>query len=74
MRTPSLEEKIRVYEALLHQIQLHRSVTLNREKLLNLLDKIDRWSYAHRVGNGALSDEQQQAKIDSAFWELENLS
>lgn len=70
MKTPTLEEKVQVYEKLLHAIQLSRSVTLNKERVVQLLDQIDAWSYAHRVGNGALSDEEQQQRIDAAFWQL----
>lgn len=65
MRTD--KEKIEKYEALLHRIQMFYSVTLDGAKVKKLLDNISSWSYAHRSGNGMLSDEEQQERIDRAF-------
>ena len=65
MRT--LEEKVLRYERLLHQIQMCSEVCLNAEKVGNLIRNICRWSYAHRSGNGEISEEEQQARIDRAF-------
>jgi hypothetical protein len=31
------------------------------------------WSYAHRYGNGELTEEQQQARIDSAFNKIKQI-
>ena len=35
-----------------------------------LVTNADNWSYSHRVGNGELSDEEQQKAVDRAFWKL----
>jgi hypothetical protein len=37
------------------------------EKVKEMLDLISGWSYAHRSGNGEISEEQQQQRIDNAF-------
>lgn len=66
----SLEEKIGVYESLLHKIQLNAEVVLNHENVSRLIYNICRWSYAHRVGNGEIPDEEQQKRIDAAFSNL----
>lgn len=59
-----LKDKVRIYEGFLHQIQLNYSVSLNTSEVRRALDIIDAWSYAHRVGNGQLSDNQQQKLIE----------
>lgn len=63
----TLEEKVRVYEHVLHQIQMYREVVMSHEKVVELLDIIGAWSYAHRCGNGELTEEEQQAGIDYQF-------
>lgn len=66
----NLEEKVRVYEALLHDLQLHSEVTLNHNAVVEILKNVCSWSYAHRSGNGELSDEEIQERIDNAFEKL----
>ena len=56
-----------MYENLLHKIQMFYSVTMDSAKVKKLLDNISAWSYAHRSGNGMLSDDEQQERIDRAF-------
>ena len=68
-----LEEKVKKYESLLHQIQMYREVSLNGEKLIKLLDNICKWSYSHRAGNGMLTEEQQSKLIKEAFDNLDNV-
>jgi len=67
------QEKVEVYERLFHRLQLYREVTLNKVKVERLLDAIGGWSYAHRAGNGELSDEEQQARIDACFENIKKL-
>ena len=69
----SIREKINVYESLLHRIQMYREVTLDRERLFSLLDKICNWSYAHRRGNGELSDTEHRQIINKAFDKLKEI-
>lgn len=66
-------EKIEKYESLLHQIQMYYSVVLDSSKVKKLLDNIAAWSYAHRSGNGELTEEEQQSRIDEAFDALEEI-
>ncbi len=60
------KEKVEMYENLLHRIQMYYGV-VDSKKVKNLLDNISSWSYTHRSGNGMLSDEEQQERIDNAF-------
>lgn len=69
MAKPTLEEKVQVYEQFLHAINL-AIVCSDSKRLKELIDNADRWSYAHRVGNGELSEEEQEECINNAFWKL----
>ena len=72
MKTPTLEEKVEQYEQFLHNINM-MLIASNTEGIQKLIDNADRWSYMHRVGNGELSEEEQQKLIDKAFWNLNNI-
>lgn len=69
IKKPTLKEKVQIYEQLFHKINMSR-IIFDHEKLLKLLDNIDRWSYAHRQGNGELSEKAQQELVNSNFWTL----
>jgi hypothetical protein len=69
MKTPTEKEKIEMYESFLHKINAF-IVCVNNEGIKELVENADNWSYAHRVGNGEPSDEEQQEIIDNAFWKL----
>jgi hypothetical protein len=69
---PTLRQKVEMYEKLLHDIQMHAEVTMDGAKVARLIGNICSWSYAHRSGNGELTDKQQQARIDAAFNQLRN--
>lgn len=64
------QDKIKMYEQLLHLLQLNYAVTLNSGNVKKLLDNIDRWSYAHRCGNGEYAEAEQNKMIEAAFWKL----
>jgi len=62
-----LQAKVKQYENLLHAIQLHAEVAMNHQRVAKLVENICKWSYAHRVGNGEYSDEEQERIIKRAF-------
>ena len=72
-KKPTLRQKVEVYEHLLHQLQLYYAVVLDPTKVNKLLRNIDTWSYAHRQGNGELTEREQQQLINSAFHKLTEL-
>ncbi len=74
MKEPTKDEKIREYELLLHKIQLYAEITLDAKRLQILIANICRWSYAHRVGNGEINEEDQEKIIRHAFWKLNQLN
>ena len=67
---PTTQEKVAVYESLLHDIQLNAEVTMNGDNVRKLISNICSWSYAHRSGNGELTEEEQQERINYAFRKL----
>jgi hypothetical protein len=69
MKTPTLKEKVSQYESFLHKINSF-IVSCNNDGIRELVQNADIWSYAHRVGNGELSDRQQQQAINNAFYKL----
>jgi hypothetical protein len=69
MKTPSQKEKIAMYESFLHKINTF-VILVDNEGIKELVTNADNFSYAHRRGNGELSDRQQQRLINSAFWKL----
>lgn len=63
------KEKIRVYEEFLHTLQMY-TVVMDAGAIGKLVGNACDWSYAHRVGNGQHSDEEQQAIVDKTFKKL----
>ena len=69
MKTPSKDEKIAMYERYLHALSI-MCTCVDNFGVKELVTNADIWSYAHRISNGELSDEEQQRAIDNAFWKL----
>lgn len=68
-RKPTQKEKIQMYEQFLHDIQLY-SISGRGDLISILVGNACSWSYAHRVGNGELSDNQQDQIVANKFWKL----
>ena len=62
-----MEKENEVFRRVFHHINTHAAITMNAGKMEEIINAISSWSYAHRSGNGELSDEEQQALIDRAF-------
>jgi len=75
-KPPTQKQKIQKYESLLHEMNLcfvffdDKIIPIDKNRLGKLLDNVDKWSYAHRVGNGEISDKKQQELINDRFWQL----
>ena len=70
MKKPTLKEKVEVYEALFHQLNFHRTLTMKEKGVMRLMGLIDAWSYAHRVEG---TEEDRQKRIAIAFDDLRRL-
>ncbi len=69
VKYPSDKKKIEVYEGLLKD--LARNVDFgNNKNVSDLLVNISRWSYAHRCGNGELTEEEQYDEVVKEFHRL----
>jgi hypothetical protein len=69
---PNVDLKTKVYEQLMHDIQMYSCVSLNPEKLQRLIRIVCDWSYAHRAGNGEYTDEEQEQLINKQFRRLQS--
>lgn len=58
------KKKVEIYERFFHQIQLY-CISMNNAKVGEAVELIRNWSYAHRIGNGELSEEEVQEMIDN---------
>ena len=56
-------EKLAVYERFFHKISL-AVLSQNQKSLQEALHIIDSWSYAHRMGNGELSEKEQEKAVE----------
>lgn len=68
-RIPTDAEKIRMYEDYLHKINLLYTC-MNHQGIARLVQNADSWGWAHRQGNGELSDEEQEKLVAAKFWKL----
>lgn len=69
MKTPTLKQKVEMYENFLHKINSF-IISCNNDGIKELVENADNWSYSHRISNGELSDRQQKKVINQAFWKL----
>jgi hypothetical protein len=65
------KQKIEMYENFLHKISVY-CTAMENDGIKELASNADRWSYAHRQGNGEISDKETQRLIDWAFRTLCN--
>ena len=68
-----LEKENEVFKRVFHHINTHASITMNAERMQEIIGAICSWSYAHRAGNGELSDKEQQAVIDHEFEKIKQI-
>lgn len=71
MGTPTLKEKVEMYERFLHKINVC-VITGNSVGIQELVSNADDWSYMHRCGNGELSERGQRELINKKFKKLCN--
>jgi len=69
LNNPTLKDKVKVYEQFLHKISM-ACTCMDNLAIQELVQNADAFSYAHRQGNGELSDRQQQELINAKFWML----
>ena len=65
------KDRLRIYQKFMHQISLYVTV-MNSSKIAEGVQLIDSWSYAHRAGNGELTDHEQQKLVDQVVRKMES--
>ena len=68
MKTPTLKQKVEMYENFLHKINIF-IISCNNDGIRELVNNADNWSYAHRSGE-FLTDKQRQKMINDMFQKL----
>jgi hypothetical protein len=68
MKTPTLKQKVEMYENFLHKINIF-IISCNNDGIKELVENADNWSYAHRCGV-FLTDKQRQKMINDMFQKL----
>lgn len=58
--------KVQIYESFLHDLHFAYAVSMNHDRVNELLQLASMWSYAHRIGNGEYTDEEQQEIVNHA--------
>ena len=61
------KDKVIQYERFLHLLQMHAEVTMDSDAVIQLIANACRWSYAHRQGNGELSEDETNKLVEHAF-------
>lgn len=69
VKPPTLKDKVRVYEELLHDIQFHAEISGRADALNGLIQKICSWSRAHG-GDGLTAEKEKSDRINLEFWKL----
>ena len=68
MKTPTLKQKVEMYENFLHKINIF-IISGNNDGIKELVNNADNWSYAHRSGE-FLTDKQRRKMINDMFQKL----
>jgi hypothetical protein len=71
-RKPTLREEVEVFHKIMHIANLMQ-ITGKTEHFRDIVKAMDSWSYAHRRGNGAPTEREQQQMVNSAFWKLKDV-
>lgn len=64
------KDRLRIYEKFMHKVSLYATV-MNSDKVREGVELIDAWSYAHRSGNGELSEHEQRQRVDAVMRKME---
>ncbi len=68
-RTPTQKEELLAWRGLAHDLHMHRCITMNHEKVVEILDRMYSWTAAHSDCNGCASEADIRKRVNTAFWE-----
>lgn len=72
MKKLTQKEKIDAYEHFLHQINIPANITMNADKMIEAVELICAWSYAHRANVYDGDDKARQQVIDRLVRKMGN--
>lgn len=64
------QEKIEVYESFLHQLCMYAQTLNNHKATAQLIANACSWSRAGRIGNGMLTEKEEEGIRERAFYRL----
>lgn len=64
-------ERLQIYEDFFHKMQ-YANIGCREDRIIEAVNIIFDWSYAHRQGNGEYTEEEQQAMIDRHIERMKN--
>lgn len=70
MTAPTLKQQCETFHLIMHAFNV-AAISCRNDHVRAIAEKMDDWSYAHRRGNGQLSDRERKQAIASAFWALD---
>jgi hypothetical protein len=78
MKKHTLREKVEAYEALLHRLNFHRTITMDEKAVSGIMSLVDAWSAAHGRGGSSPpsrreGEEERERRVSAAFDRLRSL-
>jgi hypothetical protein len=71
--SPTLRQQVETFHRIMHAFSMAAAGGDNSH-VKRIVTAMDDWSYAHRVGNGALTEREQADAVCRAFWKLDQVS
>ena len=68
MRKPTPEEEVLAWRHLAWELDMHRSITMDERKVIEVLNRISSWVAAHSDANGERPIDEVDKNVSIAFW------
>lgn len=69
LKKPTLKRQVDIFHKFMNIVNI-ASISGKSDRLKLCLEKMNNWSYAHRMGNGQFTDSEQDQLVYHAFEEL----
>lgn len=67
------KDELMIYRKFFHRISVYCG-TMNNDKVTEGVTLINRWSFAHRSGNGELSEYEQKQRVNNVIIQMDDFS
>lgn len=68
MRKPTPEEEVLAWRHLAWELDMHRSITMDEKRVIEVLNRISSWVASHSDANGERPEEEVDLNVATAFW------